>query len=79
MKRSLFPVPKMRNSASLSGFNNSKVNSSAQFPIDEQSDSVPGYIITNALIQKASREIEVTHEVFFGENIRRVIRYFFGK
>jgi hypothetical protein len=40
---------------------------------------VPGYIITNALIQKASREIEVTHEVFFGENIRRVIRYFFGK
>ena len=29
--------------------------------------------------QPAFEELEVTHEVFFGENIKRVLSAFFGK
>ena len=38
-----------------------------------------GSVVNLSVSKKTFVEMEVTHEVFFGENIKRVIRAIFGK
>ena len=72
MKKSIFSF---NNSGSMPEIKNPKVKlagqtNGAQFP-----DSKPG----NRVGFSDEDEIEVTHEVYFGENIKRVLRAFFRK
>ena len=67
---------KKMNPISIINMSNSASQSGSKKP---KASSAPGNQIHISSKQIASVELEVTHEVFFGENLKRVIRALCGK